>query len=170
MTYKTYTGGAVLVTGTSSGIGRCCGADGPLRSLAGVQQPATLSAARAGKDAAVALAKLGFDVYATVRKERDVLELQKLGLAKLHPIIMDVTKSDEIDAAVATLAATGLPLVAVVNNAGISSRAPLEAYSMDRVRQTFDVGGRCGAGRRSAARFSLTNPSRKPAGERLWPH
>lgn len=49
-----------------------------------------------GRDAAVALAKEGYTVYATVRKEKDAAELQKLNIPLLKPIIMDVTNEEQI--------------------------------------------------------------------------
>eukprot|EP00730_Choanoeca_flexa_P012198 TRINITY_DN3627_c0_g1_i1.p1 TRINITY_DN3627_c0_g1~~TRINITY_DN3627_c0_g1_i1.p1 ORF type:complete len:320 (+),score=90.82 TRINITY_DN3627_c0_g1_i1:64-1023(+) len=112
VTFKTYTSGAIVVTGTSSGI---------------------------GKHAAVSLAQKGFTVFATVRKQKDVDALNKLDIKTLKPIIMDVTKHDQVVQAVAVVKASKLPLVGLVNNAGISSRAPLEAYDMDRIRWTYDV-------------------------------
>ena len=87
---------AVLVTGASSGIGR---------------------------KTTETLASSGFFVYAGARKDAD---LQSLGtLANVQPIRLDVTKQDQIDAAVATVRAAGRGLYALVNNAGVAVLAPL---------------------------------------------
>jgi short-subunit dehydrogenase len=69
VTYKTYSSGAIVITGTSSGI---------------------------GKHAAISLAKKGYTVFATVRKESDAKELNKLKIKTLKPIIMDVTKPEQV--------------------------------------------------------------------------
>ena len=88
---------AVLVTGCSSGI---------------------------GLDAAARLVKCGFLTFATVRKESDISALkQRCGNSNmLYPLIVDVTKEQQIKAAVETvkqrLQQDGRQLLGVVNNAG----------------------------------------------------
>jgi NAD(P)-dependent dehydrogenase (short-subunit alcohol dehydrogenase family) len=87
---------AVLVTGASSGIGR-----------------ATTEH----------LAKGGFFVYATARKDDD---LRALGaIANVQAIRLDVTDQASVDAAVQTVRDAGRGLFAVVNNAGVAVMAPL---------------------------------------------
>eukprot|EP01147_Barroeca_monosierra_P005175 gene5175-7020_t len=110
--YTVHTEGAILVTGTSTGIGR---------------------------HAAIALAKKGFTVFAAVRKEEDAESLRAEGIDDLVPIILDVTKQEHIEAAVETVKQSDKNLIGLVNNAGISSRAPLEAYDMPRIRSMFEV-------------------------------
>jgi short-subunit dehydrogenase len=108
-------GGAILVTGASSGI---------------------------GKHAALALDALGYIVYAGVRKQADadVLTAER---GSLRPVLVDVAHHDEVTAAAATIAADakaeGFQVVGLVNNAGISHRLPLELEDMARVRQMYDV-------------------------------
>ena len=92
--FPVHNSGAVVMTGASSGIGR---------------------------GAAIALAKEGFAVFAGVRNERDAASIRGVGMDRLIPIILDVTKTDHIEAAVKTVEASGLLLVAVVNNAGTSA-------------------------------------------------
>eukprot|EP00056_Hartaetosiga_gracilis_P000407 m.38235 g.38235 ORF g.38235 m.38235 type:complete len:328 (-) comp10194_c0_seq1:209-1192(-) len=111
-TFETHKEGGILITGTSSGIGR---------------------------HAAISLAKQGYTVFATVRKQADVDDLNSLNVENLRPIIMDVTKQEEIDAAVELIKESGVKLFGLVNNAGISARVPLEGHDMDRIRSMFEV-------------------------------
>ena len=64
---------AVLITGTSSGIGKAC---------------------------ALHLDKLGYKVYAGVRREEDADKLKSEGSEKLIPLILDVTDEESIVSAV----------------------------------------------------------------------
>lgn len=111
------TGGSVLLTGTSSGIGRT---------------------------AAVYLAQRGFTVLAGVRKESDAQALRGIGLSGIHPVIIDVAKPDSVQACHAHVlsllsAKTIPPLVAVINNAGLLQDATVEFHDMDTMRHMFDV-------------------------------
>jgi NAD(P)-dependent dehydrogenase (short-subunit alcohol dehydrogenase family) len=97
---------AVLVTGASSGIGR-------------------LVTER--------LAAQGYVVYAGARKDSD---LQALGaIRNVHPIRLDVTKPDDIDAALKTITQAGHGLYGLVNNAGIYTDAPV----IDTSPEEFDL-------------------------------
>jgi len=107
---------AVLVTGTSSGIGRAC---------------------------ALLLTKNGFTVLAGVRKPVDGEALAKEVGERLIPLQIDVTDHDGVTAA-ARLSANmlrerGLSLHALVNNAGIGTSAPLEFQPLDDIRRSFEV-------------------------------
>lgn len=111
------TGGSVLLTGTSSGIGRT---------------------------AAVYLAQRGFKVLAGVRKESDAQALREIGLSGIHPVIIDVAKPDSVQACHAHVlsllsAKTIPPLVAVINNAGLLQDATVEFHDMATMRHMFDV-------------------------------
>jgi len=86
--------------------------------------------------------------FCGVRKEADVLSLteeaKKLQIQdKIIPILMDVVNDDQIDAVVKQVAVylntTGLPVLGIVSNAGVSSRFPLETVPMDEVRRIFEV-------------------------------
>lgn len=101
----------VLVTGASSGIGRAT---------------------------AVALARRGWRVYASVRKQTDADALaEDLGAAG-EPVLMDISDGAAVRAAVASITARG-PLDAVVNNAGVAVAAPLEFIPLDEFRRQIDV-------------------------------
>ena len=110
--------GVVVVSGASTGIGR---------------------------DAALRLAELGYTVFAGGRSEKDAEGLRQAapGSSHLVPTVFDVTKAEQLEALVVAvekrLRETGLPLAAVVNNAGISMRAPLESSRLDQIRRLFDV-------------------------------
>ena len=117
------TRGAVLITGVSSGIGR---------------------------HAAVTLAHEHphLTVVGTVRKEADIAPLQQACPACV-PLIMDVANETSVVAGVAALdtllaargsdGSTPLPLVGLVNNAGISRRLPIELEPLAAVRRVFEV-------------------------------
>ncbi|KAI8611129.1 hypothetical protein BC830DRAFT_1221225 [Chytriomyces sp. MP71] len=117
--YKVHKNGVVVVTGSSTGI---------------------------GADATHYLAEKGYIVYATVRKEADGQKLiadaaaalpvknekwsapkegRAAGKGWIVPVIADVTNKDQLRAAAEKVAAyteeSGLPLVALVNNAGIGA-------------------------------------------------
>ena len=87
---------AVLVTGASSGIGR---------------------------KIAERLAADGTFVYAGVRKEKDLQELS--AIKNVKGVRLDVTKPEEIAAAVETITKEGRGLYGVVNNAGVAIVGPL---------------------------------------------
>jgi NAD(P)-dependent dehydrogenase (short-subunit alcohol dehydrogenase family) len=106
--------GAVVVTGTSSGIGQAC---------------------------ALHLDELGFHVYAGVRKAADGAALKKQASDRLVPISMDITDTAAIDAAVETVAAAAgeTGLVGLVNNAGIAVVGPLEYLPLAELRRQLEV-------------------------------
>jgi NAD(P)-dependent dehydrogenase (short-subunit alcohol dehydrogenase family) len=102
---------AALVTGASTGIGY-----------------ATVDA----------LSRSGAAVYAGFRKEADAQRLRSLG-ENVRPVLLDVTKSDEIAAAGEAIRSGGVPLHAVVCNAGIALGGPLEFIPLDRLRYQLEV-------------------------------
>ena len=99
---------AVLVTGCSSGIGEA---------------------------AALRLLQCGFLVFATVRKTADAEALKaKAGKSSLlHPLLVDVTVSSTIAAAVeavkARLAKEDRKLLGLINNAGMEQSSSLQSKS-----------------------------------------
>ena len=105
---------SVLITGASTGIGR---------------------------DAVLHLAKLGFTVFAGVRKESDAEALRQNGSTRVQPVIIDVMDSESINAAVANIrnivGENGLD--GLVNNAGIAVAGPLEFVPLGAAREQFEV-------------------------------
>ena len=96
----------VLVTGASTGIGR---------------------------KITERLAAHGYVVYAGARKDSD---LQALGaIRNVHPIRLDVTRPEDIDAAVQAVTQAGRGLYGLVNNAGLYTEAPV----IDTSPEEFDL-------------------------------
>jgi len=101
---------AVLVTGASSGI---------------------------GLNLAKRLAAEGHFVYAGARKQADIDALSAMD--NIQGIRLDVTKQDEIDAAVETIRKAGRGLYGLVNNAGVLVIGPLIEVSEDDMQFQMDV-------------------------------
>lgn len=106
--------GAVLVTGTSSGI---------------------------GKTTALHLERLGFRVFATVRNQKDAEAIRSEASGGLIPVLMDVTDQDSIDSAKEQVSqAVGeAGLAGLVNNAGVGFVSPLEFVPLNELRWLFEV-------------------------------
>ncbi len=109
MSFKTQE--LVVVTGTSSGIGRAT---------------------------AEQLAAEGFHVLAGVRRQEDA---DKFKNKNIEPVIVDVTKVETLKALAERVMQDplGRPLRAVVNNAGIAVNAPLEMVPLDEFRRQIEV-------------------------------
>ena len=105
--------GAVLITGASTGIG-----EATARHLAG----------------------MGFQVFATVRREHDGAALAARS-RNIHPVIMEVTDEPSITAAAEQVAGlTGARgLTGLVNNAGICVGGPLEFLPAEELRRQLEV-------------------------------
>lgn len=106
--------GAVLITGTSTGI---------------------------GKATALHLDQLGYQVFATVRKEHDAETLRSQCSERLTPLLLDVTDEDSITQAkgVISQAVGDAGLQGLVNNAGVAFTSPLEFVRLDELRWLFEV-------------------------------
>jgi NAD(P)-dependent dehydrogenase (short-subunit alcohol dehydrogenase family) len=96
----------VLVTGASTGIGR---------------------------KITERLAAHGYVVYAGARKDSDLTALGNI--RNVRPLRMDVTKPEDIDAAVQAVTQAGRGLYGLVNNAGIYTQAPM----IDTSPEEFDL-------------------------------
>ena len=105
---------ALLITGTSSGIGEAC---------------------------ALELFRRGFRVFAGVRKEADGQRLRQRTDDSLVPVILDVTDANTIyDAVKQVEASVGeAGLAGLVNNAGIIVPGPLELLSTEHFRRQLEV-------------------------------
>jgi NAD(P)-dependent dehydrogenase (short-subunit alcohol dehydrogenase family) len=106
--------GAILVTGTSSGIGRA---------------------------AALQLDQRGYKVFATVRNERDAESIRKQASYDLTPILLDVT--DEVSIGQAEEQISHIVgddgLWGLVNNAAVAFTSPFEYAPVDKLRWLFEV-------------------------------
>lgn len=105
---------AVVITGASTGIGAAC---------------------------ALHLDRLGFAVFAGVRKSEDGVALQKTGSDRLVPLELDVTDLTTIQKsrAVVLEATRERGLFGLINNAGIAVVGPLEAIPISDLRQQLEV-------------------------------
>jgi NAD(P)-dependent dehydrogenase (short-subunit alcohol dehydrogenase family) len=104
---------SVLITGTSTGIGRAC-----------VER----------------MAADGWTVYAGVRKNADGDDVASVA-GNVRPVILDVTKPEHLEAVVARLRDElgGRGLDGLVNNAGVAFGGPFEVLSDDDWQQHFDI-------------------------------
>lgn len=103
----------VLVTGTSTGIGR---------------------------DISLDLCNKGFHVFAGVRKLEHADGLVPSGKGKITPLLLDVTEEQSIQAAVDLVAnATDGKLYCLINNAGVAPGGPLELQHLDDIKNAINV-------------------------------
>ena len=104
----------IVVTGTSSGIGR---------------------------DVALELDRRGFRVFAGVRSDADAEAVAAEGSSRLTPLRLDVTDAAAIAAAREEVDRElgGEPLRGVVNNAGIGIGGPLETVDLDDLRRQLEI-------------------------------
>jgi NAD(P)-dependent dehydrogenase (short-subunit alcohol dehydrogenase family) len=107
-------GRAVVITGTSSGLGRAC---------------------------ALHLDQLGFQVFAGVRQQAHGEELLAASTGRMVPLLIDVTDEKSVRAAAETVAgeAGDGGLWGLVNNAGIVIPSPLEWLEPERLRQQLET-------------------------------
>lgn len=107
-------GKMVLITGTSTGIGRAT---------------------------ALYLDQMGFYIIATVRKEDDAEELQAAASSHLRTLLLDVTNATSLARAEEALEQHlgNQGLWGLVNNAGVAITGPLEFVPLDQMRQLFEV-------------------------------
>ncbi len=99
----------VLITGTSSGIGR---------------------------EATILLGKQGHTVYAGARRVDRLAELADRGIT---PVQMDVTQSDDNERAVNQVIEAEGRIDILINNAGCGLYGPIEDVSLDDARYVFEV-------------------------------
>lgn len=104
---------AVVISGSSTGIGRAC---------------------------ALHLARKGYHVFAGVRNEKDRESLIHEGIARLEPLFFDVSDAASISSAQSLVKdRTGGKLFCLINNAGITEVGPLECIDFSQIPNLFDV-------------------------------
>jgi len=105
---------SVVITGASTGIGEAC---------------------------ALRLDRLGWRVFAGVRRDADGQALRQKSSERLCPLFIDVTDEASIaQAAVQVRAAVGeAGLAGLVNNAGVAIGGPLEFVPLDELAWQFEV-------------------------------
>jgi NAD(P)-dependent dehydrogenase (short-subunit alcohol dehydrogenase family) len=105
--------GAILITGTSSGIGRStCGH--------------------------MATKYPSITFYCGVRRPEDAKD-HPFSLSNVKSITLDITKEHQIQDALGTIAASGLPMIGLVNNAGVLKHGTVENLSETEFRRIFEV-------------------------------
>ncbi len=104
----------VVITGASTGIGEAC---------------------------ALLLDKLGFSVFAGVRRDVDAEALKQKASSRLIPIFLDVTDPESIISAVEIVksAVGDRGIWGLVNNAGIAVPGPLELLPITEFRRQIEV-------------------------------
>jgi NAD(P)-dependent dehydrogenase (short-subunit alcohol dehydrogenase family) len=102
----------ILISGASTGIGKAC---------------------------AIHLARLGHDVWAGVRADKDFEAVEKWNVRGLRPVRLDVTDAGSLSACVHRIAKESGTLHGLVNNAGIAIGGPVEGVSPDDWRRQFDI-------------------------------
>jgi NAD(P)-dependent dehydrogenase (short-subunit alcohol dehydrogenase family) len=108
------TTGVILITGTSTGIGRSC---------------------------ALALDRHGYRVVAGVRNDDDAKALKDEGSERIVPIRLDVTDEAQIAESVRSVerVLADDPFVGLINNAGIVVSGPLEFLQPADLRRQLEV-------------------------------
>ena len=97
-----------------------------------------VTGASTGMGAATAreLAANGHHVLAGVRREEDGRAFES---SRIRPVILDITRPEQIADLVDLVENDGRPLRAVINNAGIAVNAPVEVLPLAEWRRQFDV-------------------------------
>ena len=116
--YATHSNGVILITGASTGIGRHA-----------VEY--------------LALKYPNYVVLAGVRKDLDIDEIRQRQIPNLFPLKIDITDHESIVSAVGELkqflVANKLPLIAIVNNAGISRYFSVEFHPIEDAQALFNT-------------------------------
>jgi len=103
----------VLITGTSTGIGRA---------------------------SALHLDDLGFTVYAGVRKPDDAEALKREASGRLKPIILDVADEGSVKSAAQKIKSeTGGSIDALINNAGVGLGGALEVTPLEEIHKVMNI-------------------------------
>ena len=101
---------SILITGASTGIGR---------------------------NLAETLAGMGHHVYAGARKDEDLAALEAID--NITAVRLDVTKQEQIDAAVALIKEKGTGLYGLVNNAGVGAGGPVVQAPIEDTQFVYSV-------------------------------
>lgn len=99
----------VLITGTSSGI---------------------------GKSIAIKLINNGYKVYASARKLESIENLKQLGC---HTISLDVTKENSMQEAVGKIYQNGDSIDILINNAGYEAPGAIEELNIESIKHEFET-------------------------------
>jgi len=89
-----------------------------------------------GLEMAKVLGRRGYKVYAGVRKSSDAERIKEFS-PNIHPIILDITKTVDLENAYKVL--ENQNLYGLFNNAGVALAGPLELSPMEEVRWQMEV-------------------------------
>ena len=95
-----------------------------------------------GKAASEALARNGFTVFAGALNETEAATMRAAGTQGIVPVVLDVTRAESIDAAIARVRETIGPnghLTGLVNCAGVDVNAPLHVLENSEIMQMINV-------------------------------
>lgn len=94
-----------------------------------------------GEASALYLDKLGFTVFAGIRKEEDGSKLRKYSSNRIIPVFLEVTDSKSIENAASMISneVEEHGLYGLVNNAGIAVAGPLELIPVEKIREQFEI-------------------------------
>lgn len=107
-------GGVILISGTSSGIGRAtCG-------FMAKQFPRVI-------------------LYCGVRKETDAVGYPFDSFPNVKSVILDITNQEDVDGVLAEIQSSEQPLIGLVNNAGVADLAIFEFTGVEKLRSIFEV-------------------------------
>jgi short-subunit dehydrogenase len=104
-----------------------------------INQPILVTGASSGigNHLVKTLAENGYIVFATARKQEDLLSLQKI--KNIIPIQLDVTDPDQVGKALKEVEKTGKGLYGLVNNAGVGEIGLLPTWSDEDLFNIFNV-------------------------------
>ena len=89
-----------------------------------------------GLQTALVLKDNGYKVYASARKDADIIKLEKLGFTTFK---IDVCKKEEITEALKSIISTDKKLDAVFNNAGYGQPGAIEDISTEVLKEQFET-------------------------------
>lgn len=94
-----------------------------------------------GEATVLVLDRLGYRVFASVRKAEDAEKITRQASGRVTPLLMDVTDAESIQAAVQVVGEQvgGGGLDGLVNNAGVFIGGPLEYLPLKVLRRQFEV-------------------------------
>ena len=96
-----------------------------------------------GRLTALQLARRGWHIFGTVRREDDkeklVNELEDIYKTHLTPVVCDITNAEQVEHLAHVVAEATPNLDALLNNAGTAFAAPLELLALDDLTAQFDI-------------------------------
>lgn len=96
-----------------------------------------------GRVTALLLAREGWRVFATVRRDEDAASLtaeaKSISGGAVIPVVCDITRTDDVATLARRVGETADSIDALVNNAGTAFPGPIELLPLDELRAQFEV-------------------------------